>query len=130
MRTRNQAYVSANKPKQIQIPQRKGRTGTSVTVIDNRWADFDMCGWPWLAICEDHDEGQLQRVGYYRNKADALDAQKNPDDFCEDCLKIQSERELDRLRSQVEELRRSAETDEDREYAEAAAVQLAELESR
>jgi hypothetical protein len=34
------------------------------------------------------------------------------------------------LRWQVEELRRKAETDEDREYAEAAAVQLAELESR
>lgn len=38
--------------------------------------------------------------------------------------------EIQRLRWQVEELRRKAETDEDREYAEAAAVQLAELESR
>lgn len=40
------------------------------------------------------------------------------------------EDEIQRLRWQVEELRRSAETDNDREYAEAAAVQLAELESR
>lgn len=65
--------------------RRNRKTGTRVTLIDNRHCAFDpdMRGTPWVTVCEEHEQ-----VGRHHDKREASHACVNPDSFCSDCAEI------------------------------------------